>query len=297
MTVHTTTSLFLVVADQEPRHVDLGRHRFMAVSAVFRACGSPLDPREIRAYADWDGPDPPPSTYHAVLSAVAPANRQPRSAQITRAFARTMVAQSGGLLIDWVTREIVRRAYPAALFDLGDQWLGFEHHVHDERHQSPSAEACAALRLQTRGLVRFGLPEIGIDRVDCGNRLVALNVLRALAQHLLGGLPGRVQHVSRDAFGAYWARHRPATTASPPLLPNGATSSGSVAHTKSHSTIGSPASRGVSNGWRPALPTTSRHTTRSRCPPPARGRPESVRFCGLLSSYCGSLANYLRSAG
>ncbi len=129
MTVHTTTSLFLVVADQEPRHVDLAGIGSWLVSAVFRACDSPLDPREIRAYADWDGPDPPPTTYHAVLSAVAPANRQPRSAQITRAFARTIAAQSGGLLIDWVTREIVLAASQPerASFHLGDQWLGFEH--------------------------------------------------------------------------------------------------------------------------------------------------------------------------
>ena len=106
---------------------------------------------------------------------------------------RSVAAQSGGLLIDWVTREIVLAASQPerASFHLGDQWLGFELHVHDERHQSPSAEACAALRLQTRGLVRFGVPEIGIDRVDCGNRLVALNVLRALAQHLFSGAPSR----------------------------------------------------------------------------------------------------------
>ena len=67
---------------------------------------------------------------------------------------------------------------------------------------------------------------------------------------------------------------------------------------ESHSTIGSPASRGVSNGWRPALPTTSRRTTplggvRRR---PGTDLSALFRFCGLLLSYCGSLVDYLRSA-
>jgi hypothetical protein len=199
------TVQFLIVADRTPS--DLAR----AVSwRVYRARDSPLDPREIWSYAHWDEPHPPPSSFHAVLSATPPALDKPRWAQTMRAYARSVATQTDGLLIDWVAREtVLAPSRPErATFLLGDQWLGFAHDVHEERHRLPQTQACAAVSHRTRGLVRFGLPELGIDGVDCGNRHVALNVLRALAQHLVFGRRpqsvGRLQKVPPEAFRAYW---------------------------------------------------------------------------------------------
>jgi len=198
------TVQFLIVADRMPS--DLAR----AVSwRIYRARDSPFDPKEVWSYAHWAGSHPPPSAYHAVLSARPPALDKPRWAQTIRAYARGVAAQTDGLLIDWVTGEIVlEHSRPErATFLLGDQWLGVAHDIHEERHRLPPTEACAAISHQTRGLVRFGLPELGIDGVDCVNRHVALNVLRALAQHLVCGRPrsvGRLQEVPPEAFGAYW---------------------------------------------------------------------------------------------
>jgi hypothetical protein len=46
-------------------------------------------------------------------------------------------------------------------------------------------EPCGALGIETRGLTRFGLPELAMERVDCERGLTAVNVLRTLAQHLI----------------------------------------------------------------------------------------------------------------
>jgi hypothetical protein len=195
----STTSVFLVIADRLPDELahpscDIPR----LTTAVWHARDSPLDPRRVWAYANWDRRIPAPSAYHLMVSATAPVRNQPRAAQAARAYARSLAGKTRGVLIDWATRDIVLAAGrpERARFHLGGQWLGYDLHVYDERHAGlpelepweeppPRWKACAAIRIQTRGLARFGLPELVIDGIDCEHRLTALNVLRALAQHLL----------------------------------------------------------------------------------------------------------------
>jgi hypothetical protein len=232
----STTSLYLVVADTVPTGHSTRAAEVAGVSStVWRAEDSPFDLRRIWTYAHWRARLPPPSAYHIVLAATAPVHRQPWAAQIARACARSVAAKTRGLLVDWATREIVLvpTRPERASFHLGDQWLGFDLHVYDERHAGIPArsawddeprpeDACGALRVQTSGTARFGIPELGVGDVDCGNCLVAQNVLRALTHHLLTDhwawlaseaatsrprLTRRlaaVQHVRSDAFGAYW---------------------------------------------------------------------------------------------
>jgi len=145
-----------------------------------------------------------------------------------------LAAQTDGVLIDWATHEAVvaARRPERARFHLGDEWLSFEFVVYEDRHaeiaqrepwdDEPRADdACAANRIQTCGLARFGLPELEIDGVDCEHHLTAVNVLRTLAQHLLtehwawlsgrAALPGRAvtrriaarQQVTGTTFAAY----------------------------------------------------------------------------------------------
>jgi hypothetical protein len=228
-----TTSLFLVVTDQwsdaaKPEPPD-------GVSVVaWRKLGSPLDPDRVWAYANWDDPQPRPSVHHVVVSTTAGITELPLAAQRARAHARRLAVASDGVLIDWLTGDMVHRANrpERQRFLLADRWLGVDDHVYEERHQGiperePFADdwpdpwaACGAIRIGTLGLIRFGVPDLLIDHVDCMNRLVALNVLRALAQHLLTGhmvwlrhhtgdhprqrrIPA-VQQVPGAAFGSYW---------------------------------------------------------------------------------------------
>ena len=237
----TTTSLFLVIADQ-PGREHAGPQRDVAGLniTVWPAADSPLDPTRVWAYANWDGPLPPPSACHYLVSATAPTWTQPRSAQVARAYARRLAATAGGLLIVWMTRDVVLGAArpERAQVHLGDQWLGFDFHVYDDRHKGiperdpwsewPRPEdACVAIRLQTLGLARFGLPEVVIDGVDCAYRLPALNVLRAVGQRLLTehwtflgtatdeATPGTERRISArqripgGAFAAYWGASLP----------------------------------------------------------------------------------------
>jgi hypothetical protein len=237
----STTSTFLVVADRPPDGGgDPARDGVHVATGVWRAEDSPFDPHQVWAYVNWDQLLPPPSAYHLMVSAAAPVRRQPRSAQVARAYARLLAAKTEGVLIDWATRDIVLTATrpERARFHLGDQWLGFDLHVFDDRHtgvpehgqQNQPArpeDACAAIRIKTRGLARFGVPELVINDVDCTHHLTALNVLRALAQHLLaehwGWLGARAaeptpqaarrttvrQHVGASAFAAYWGASLP----------------------------------------------------------------------------------------
>jgi hypothetical protein len=228
----STTSLFIVVAD---RPIDAPSTAEASV-AVWRAADSPFDLGSVWSYENWDDPLPPPSAYHIIVSKTANIRQQPRAAQAARATARSLAAQVDGLLIDWGTRDLLVAVDrpERARFHLGNQWLGFDFHVYAERHEGiperepwnldrPGLEdACAANRFTTRGLTRFGLPELVVDDLDCANHLVAMNVLRSVAQHLLtlhwdwlrdGGfdpgssvrrLAGR-QHIADTAFADFWA--------------------------------------------------------------------------------------------
>jgi hypothetical protein len=186
-----TTSSFLVITERPPEAAAAG-----LTTITWPARDSPFDPADV--LDGWDGPSPAASAFHTLIACTTEVRRLPRLAQVARAGARSVAVSERGLLIDWLTREVVLSPErpERAQFRLGDQWLGFDFHVYEERHRDipPSdpwrsaprpEDACGALRLQTRGVARFGLPELVVDGVDCRNELTARNVLRAVGQHLL----------------------------------------------------------------------------------------------------------------
>lgn len=90
---------------------------------------------------------------------------------------------------------------------------------------------CSCVRLRTRGLRRFGLPEFQISDVACPHDLAALNVLRTTARRLLTDhwawlatgpaaqertIPGALRLTAGD-FGDFWgsARREHPTPATP----------------------------------------------------------------------------------
>jgi hypothetical protein len=193
-----TTSVFLILTNSCPD--ELSPTSDAVAVTRFDATGSPFDLADLWNYRDPDDdPFPWSAKHHIVVSNSARVRDQPLAAQLTRAHARRVATVHDGVLVDWLTGwRIHDPGRPErAEFRLSDHWLGFEDHQYSERHANipnrdvvdrdwQPEDACAANRISTKGLSRFGLPEISIDDVDCVCRLSATNVLRATAQYLLG---------------------------------------------------------------------------------------------------------------
>ena len=257
------TVQFLIVADRVPS--DLAR----AVSwRVYRARDSPFDPREVWSTHIGPGRIRRRRPTMRCSAATPPAIDKPRWAQTTRAYARGVATQTDGLLIDWVAREIVlEHSRPErATFLLADQWLEFAHDVHEERHRSPPTESCAAIRHETRGLVRFGLPDsastvstaaIGMWRSTCCAH--SHNIWFAGARSPSGGFSGC--HQRRSAPSG--VRPSSTATASPPRSPSAVGCAGSARPTAGPSTTGSPRWAWTYSPSQLALPMTTRPTSPS----------------------------------
>jgi hypothetical protein len=127
---------------------------------------------------------------HLVIESATPPADRVRLAQAVRAVSRALAQATGGLLADLCTTQLVQ---PDRRFDgerewfcAADGWLGFDCRINaDAGMDAESPTQCACLCLFTRGLARFGLPELVIDRVACAYDLAATNVLRGMAVRLL----------------------------------------------------------------------------------------------------------------
>ncbi|MFC4914004.1 hypothetical protein [Actinomadura gamaensis] len=267
----TTTSRFVVAAARLP--VDLVNLVKEEADGAFAdhlggRLGTPqleIDNEDARWYR-WDparikAPDPEhagaETALHtaariAVVTTCAPVTDQPRAVQVARSAAYTIARLTGGVVADMVTGHVlwaptsatIPRPGPAERprFVLGDQWLGdvLPPYRANGRCTAPDPEldpegvnACACVRLRTRGLRRFGLPELEIANVACPHDLPALNVLRATARRLLTDLwswlatgpadrnrtlPSDLAITATD-FDAYWGAspHSPRPTTAFPV--------------------------------------------------------------------------------
>ncbi|WP_433511695.1 hypothetical protein ACQP2T_49200 [Nonomuraea sp. CA-143628] len=75
------------------------------------------------------------------------------------------------------------------MFRLADDWLGWDVQVHGDATCPPwdpaDTGACDCLRVTSRGLRRFALPEITLDGAACAHSLCATSLLRRVAHHLV----------------------------------------------------------------------------------------------------------------
>jgi hypothetical protein len=130
------------------------------------------------------------ATGHLIIESETPRQARPRLAQAVRAVARTLAETTGGLLADLCTLQLV---HPGRRVDgerdwfcPADDWVGIDCRINpDGGMNTNSPTECECLCLFTRGLARFGLPDLVIDRVACAYDLAATNVLRGLAVRLL----------------------------------------------------------------------------------------------------------------
>jgi hypothetical protein len=130
---------------------------------------------------------------HLVFESETPPGDRPRRAQAVRAVARALAETTGGLLADLCTLQLVppdrRLEGERDWFCAADGWLGIDCRINaDAGMDAGKPTQCACLCLFTRGLSRFGLPELAIDQVACAYDLAATNVLRGTAVRLLGRL-------------------------------------------------------------------------------------------------------------
>ncbi|QFG26340.1 hypothetical protein [Actinomadura sp. WMMB 499] len=179
----------------------------------------PEERREERAFHD--------AAEFAVVTATAPITDQPRASQVARAAARALADAVGGIAADLVTGHILAPGGERPRFVLADRWLGdvlppFRADgrctAPDPEHDPEGVNGCSCVRLRTRGLRRFGLPELQIDGVACPHDLAALNVLRSAARRLVTdhwswlatGPADRSRTIDRDVhlteadFGDFW---------------------------------------------------------------------------------------------
>ncbi|WP_219471492.1 hypothetical protein [Nonomuraea rhizosphaerae] len=158
---------------------------------------------------------------HVVVSSTAPLPGLPTSVQLARATARALARECGGLVIDPLTGITLRGCPPCSSssftaagavvpvppssrpagplpfdmadephgFRLADDWLGWDVQVHADATCPPwdpaDTGACDCLRVTSRGLHRFALPEITLDGAACAHSLCATGLLRRVAHRLV----------------------------------------------------------------------------------------------------------------
>lgn len=210
----TTTSRFAVAAENVPDDLSGPLHRAPAGpyhAHIVGRLGSPQlrvsredlprlrwDPGQIKAARPEDRPAE--RAFHdaaefAVVTAFGPITDQPRGVQVARAAACAIADALGGIAADLTTGLILKPSdTPRTRFVLADQWLGDVLPPFRANGRCTSAEpdldpegidGCACVRVRTRGLRRFGLPELQMSDVACPHDLTALNVLRMTARRLL----------------------------------------------------------------------------------------------------------------
>ncbi|MFI7697715.1 hypothetical protein [Nonomuraea sp. NPDC049480] len=200
----TLTSLFVIAMEQLP--FDLGSFVPWRVGGPYkRAVISAIGSRSLTvthhatpwrpvgaALTDDDRRRLRRAKQHIVVSATAPPHRLPVAVQAARAVARALARECDGVLIDPLTGSTIltcgRCAGEPPDFSLGDDWLSWDVQVHDDATCPPwdpaDTAVCDCLRVTSRGLRRFALPEVTLDGAACAHNLCATNLLRTVAHRL-----------------------------------------------------------------------------------------------------------------
>jgi hypothetical protein len=133
------------------------------------------------------------ASRHLVIDSETSPAQQPRRARLIRAIARALANATDGQLADLCTAQLIRPQHgingERDWFCPADGWLGIDCRINaDGGMDTVSPAECECLCLFTRGLSRFGLPDLVIDRVPCTYDLAATNTMRGLAVQLLARL-------------------------------------------------------------------------------------------------------------
>ncbi|MEV0618112.1 hypothetical protein AB0I81_32635 [Nonomuraea sp. NPDC050404] len=201
----TMTSLFVIAMEQVPFDVEsfvpwriTGPYKRTAISSAANGMlavthyTTPWKPAGV-SLSDDERRRLRRTKHHVVVSSTAPPHKLPSVIQAARAAARALTRECDGLLIDPLIGSAIltcgRCAGEPTLFHLDDDWLSWDVQVHDAATCPPWNPAdlgvCDCLRVTSRGLRRFALPEITLDGAACAHNLCATNLLRTVANRLL----------------------------------------------------------------------------------------------------------------
>lgn len=126
------------------------------------------------------------ATHHVVVTAHSPPQSHPAHAQAARAIARALAFATAGVVYDAQTACLIgpaaRGDVEPPAFRLADDWLSTA-----ISSGGPPGRGARELEVTTRGLVRFGLPELSAAAVRAEHLLIAVSLLRGTAVHLLAG--------------------------------------------------------------------------------------------------------------
>ncbi|MFI0373521.1 hypothetical protein ACH35V_37165 [Actinomadura sp. 1N219] len=231
-----TTAGFVVATDRDPADlpaairqrlpgpfaaavsIRLGSPRLMVT--CHRAADSPWDLSGVTGADEDDADRVRQATRHVGVTSVLPVSDLPSGPHLARAAAMAVAESLCGVPVDVAADEVLP-VTPFGRFDefvLADNWLGASLPPYRNSGLCTAKEddidGCACVDLATRGLYRFGLPELEITGVACPHDLGALNVLRTTAQRLLPlgrhpgehTLPAELMLTSVD-FATYWGNH------------------------------------------------------------------------------------------
>ncbi|MEU8803981.1 hypothetical protein [Spirillospora sp. NPDC048819] len=192
------------------------------VTACHRAADSPWDLSEVTGADHEDAERARQATRHIGVTSVLPVGELPSGPHLARATAKAIAEALCGVPVDLASNQALP-VVPFGRFDefvLADHWIGAALPSSPDSGRCPADEdaidGCACVHLTTRGLRRFGLPELEITDVACPHDLAALNVLRTTAQRLLPlgrhpgehTLPTELTLTSPD-FSAFWGHSDP----------------------------------------------------------------------------------------
>jgi hypothetical protein len=228
-----TTSRFVVAADQAPDDLSTAiRQRLPGplgaavterlgtpalVVTAHKAAGSPWNLRPVES-ADGDGAERARRTgWHVGVTSVLAAADLPIGPHLARATAEALAESLCGVAVDLDVNQVVSSApvRRSGDFVLADGWTGAALPPYRNAGRCTADEeeidGCTCVRLTTRGLRRFGLPDLEITGVACPHDLAALNILRTTAQRLLPLGRHRGEHVLHSEltltsadFSAFW---------------------------------------------------------------------------------------------
>jgi hypothetical protein len=233
-----TTAGFVVATDKDPGDLQAAIRRRLPVpfaAAVSERLGTPRLVLSCHPAADspWDlssvtGADDDDiarirqATRHVGVTSVLPAGDLPSGPHLARAAAKAISEAVCGVPIDLASDRVIP-VVPFGRFEefiLADDWLDTVLPPYRNAGRCTADEddidGCTCVTLTTRGLRRFGLPDLEIAGVACPHDLAALNVLRTTAQRLLPlgrhpgehSLPSQLMLTSAD-FSAFWGHRDP----------------------------------------------------------------------------------------
>jgi hypothetical protein len=167
------------------------------------------------------------AAHHIGVKTLAPPRDRPFALQLARAVACGIAEHLDAVPIDLDTGQILpTRPCQGAGFRLADDWLGAWLPPYRNAGRctvsDDDIDGCSCVAYTTRGLSRFGLPELQMTGVSCPHDLAALNIVRTAAQRLLpmGNQVGahtfpRDLALTGADFAAFWGAHEPAWSDGP----------------------------------------------------------------------------------